>query len=107
MHRVFDQVYRSLPSINRPSRHLSMTTSAGKVSILGTTEVGGETLFALKFTEGRNMEWLDPVFLARYDRETNNVALLKPHQGKHFFFEEELAQIEAELARGIAGSERS
>ena len=97
LHKVFDKVYRSLPSLSRPSRHLSMTTSAGKISILGTTEVKGETYFALKFTEGRNMEWLDKVFLAKYDQRTNNVALLEPLEGGKFFFEAELEGIEKQL----------
>ncbi len=96
--KVYDRIYRALPSINRPSRHISMTTSAGKISILGTAEVGGETLFALKFSEGRNMEWLDRVFLARYDRQTNNVALLEPYDTEEFFFEAELREIEEELS---------
>ena len=100
-HKVFDKVYRSLPSINRPSRHLSMTTSAGKISILGTAEVNGETVFALKFTEGRNMDWLDRVFLARYDSHTNNVEKLEPYDTKDFFFEEELETIEKALSSAL------
>ncbi len=102
IHKVFDKIYRSLPSINRPSRHISMTTSAGKISILGTAAVGGEKLFALKFSEGRNMEWLDKVFLARYDEHTNNVALLEPYDTDEFFFEAELRSIEAELEAALA-----
>jgi L-lysine 2,3-aminomutase len=98
LHQVYDKVYRSLPSINRPNRHLSMTTSAGKISILGTAEVHGEKLFALKFSEGRNMAWLDQVFLARYDEKTNNVALLQPYDNAQFFFAGELKDIEARLA---------
>jgi len=102
-HKVFDKVYRSLPSINRPSRHLSMTTSAGKISILGTAEVNGETVFALKFTEGRNMDWLDRVFLAKYDSHTNNVAELEPYDTKEFFFENELEGIEKALSNALDG----
>jgi len=104
IHKVYDRIYRSLPSINRPSRHISMTTSAGKISILGTAEVHGETVFALKFSEGRNMRWLDKVFLARYDQTTHNVALLEPYDTETFFFEGELAAIEAELSATLAGS---
>ncbi|MFQ5526706.1 MAG: hypothetical protein ACE5GX_10640 [Thermoanaerobaculia bacterium] len=102
LHKVFDRIYRSLPSINRPSRHLSMTTSAGKISILGAAEVHGETVFALKFSEGRNMEWLDKVFLAKYDENTNNVAMLEPYDTDEFFFEGELREIERELASALA-----
>jgi len=99
--KIFDKIYRALPSINRPSRHISMTTSAGKISIMGECEVRGERAFALMFTEGRNMEWLDKVFLAKYDETTNDVKLLKPLEGDTFFFEEELAQIEHDLAEAL------
>ena len=102
IHRVFDKIYRSLPSINRPSRHISMTTSAGKIAFLGTAVVNGDRVFALKFSEGRNMAWLDRVFLAKYDLETNNVALLQPYDTEKFFFEEELETIEAELSERLA-----
>ena len=102
VHRVFDRIYRSLPSINRPSRHLSMTTSAGKISLLGTAEVAGETLFAMKFTEGRNMEWIDKVFLARYDERANNITLLEPFGAARFFFEDELDDIEARLSAALS-----
>ncbi|MCP4200767.1 MAG: hypothetical protein GY769_02380 [bacterium] len=102
VHKVFDKIYRSLPSINRPSRHISMSTSAGKISILGVAEVQGEPVFALKFSEGRNMAWLDKVFLAKYDEHTNNVALLEPYDTNEFFFEAELRDIEQELATTLA-----
>jgi len=100
--QVASRVYRSLPSISRPSRYLSMTTSAGKISILGTAMVAGERLFALKFTQARNMAWLDRVFLARYDARQNNVDLLEPHGGGAFFFREELADIERVLSTALA-----
>lgn len=105
IHRVFDRIYRSLPSINRPSRHLSMTTSAGKISILGTAEVRGETVFALKFTEGRDMGWLDRVFLAKYDRTTSDVAKLEPYDTRRFFFDGELADIERVLADNLKNAQ--
>jgi hypothetical protein len=64
--------------------------------------VHGETLFALKFTEGRNMEWLDRVFLAKYDQRTDNVALLEPYDSDEFFFEAELREIEQDLSTALA-----
>lgn len=105
--QIFDIVYRSLPSIARPSRHISMTTSAGKLSLMGTSEINGETVFALKFNEARNMEWIDKVFHAKFDRETNNVSLLKPLEGNSFFFEDELARIEKELEESLSEAMRT
>ncbi len=99
--KIFNKIYRSLASINRPSRHISMTISAGKLAILGTSIVGGEKCFALQFTEARNMEWMDRVFLAKYDATINKIDLLKPLDSEKFFFEEELKQIETELEAAL------
>jgi hypothetical protein len=99
--KVFNKVYRSLASINRPSRHISMTSSAGKISVMGTADVNGEKVFALKFTEARNMEWLDKVFLAKYDDKQHTVDLLKPLDTPEFFFRDELHQIESELHESL------
>ncbi len=102
--KIFDKIYRSLASINRPSRYISMTTSAGKLSLMGVSEINGETTFALKFCESRNMEWMDKVFHAKYDEKTNNVSLLTPLAGNKFFFEDELAEIEKALADDLSAA---
>lgn len=102
MNRIASRIHRSLPSINRPSRYISMTTSAGKISILGETEVNGEQAFALKFTQARNMEWMDRVFLAKYDEQLHTVDLLEPFEGEEFFFRQELREIEAGLAAALS-----
>lgn len=95
--QVANLIYRSLASLHRPSRYITMTTSAGKLSILGTAEVNGETVFALKFNESRNMAWMDKVFLAKYDTRETCVNKLVPLGGGKFFFEEELKEIEKGL----------
>ncbi|MCL2913537.1 hypothetical protein L2725_07010 [Shewanella corallii] len=102
MGKIFNKIYRSLSSINRPSRHISMTISAGKLAILGTAEVNGEKCFALQFTEARNMEWMDKVILAKYDEQENKIDCLTPLDTDKFFFEDELADIEQQLADGLA-----
>ncbi|MFO7828363.1 MAG: hypothetical protein R6V23_07075 [Bacteroidales bacterium] len=94
INKVFSKIYRSLPSINRPSRYITMTSSAGKTSILGTVMVNGEKAFALKFNESRNMEWMDEVFLAKYDENENTVEKLLPFEGEKHFYEDELKEIE-------------
>ena len=99
--KVFSRIYRSLSSINRPSRHISMTISAGKLAIIGTTTVAGRKCFALKFTEARNMEWMDQVFLAEYDETVDKISLVKPFGDDKFFFEDELKEIEHALANKI------
>ncbi len=95
--KVSNLIYRSLASLHRPSRYITMTTSAGKLSILGTAEVNGEKLFALKFNEARNMAWMDKVFLARFDPKESRVDKLVPFDTPEFFFEKELREIEEKL----------
>jgi L-lysine 2,3-aminomutase len=97
INKVFSKVYRTLASINRPSRYISMTSSAGKVSLIGTAVVNGENVFALKFNEGRNMEWMDKVFLAKYDEKENTIEKLKPYDTEKYFYEDELKNIEKSL----------
>lgn len=95
--RIFSKIYNSLSSINRPSRHISMTISAGKLAIMGTSVIGGEKCFALQFTEARNMEWMNRVFHAKYDEVKNKIDLLLPFDTDKYFFEDELKEIEAAL----------
>ncbi|MEN8136970.1 MAG: hypothetical protein ABFR62_00880 [Bacteroidota bacterium] len=97
INKVFSKIYRSLPSVSRPSRYITMTSSAGKTSLLGTVEVNGKKAFVLKFNEARNMEWLDKVYLAEYDEKENTIEKLKPLEGGNYFYEEELAGIEEGL----------
>ncbi|MCP4976033.1 MAG: hypothetical protein GY931_07705 [Maribacter sp.] len=97
MNKIFSKIYRSLPSIGRPSRYITMTSSAGKTSMMGTVDVFGKKAFALKFNEARNMEWLDKVYLAEYDEEENTIEKLKPLGGGEYFYKDELARIEKDL----------
>jgi len=101
INKVFSKVYKTLASINRPSRYITMTSSAGKISLMGTTEIDGEKLFVLKFNEGRNMDWIDTVYLAKYDETENTIAKLKPFRGDKHFFEDELHEIEMRLGKDL------
>jgi hypothetical protein len=98
---IFNLIYRSLASINRPSRHISMTISAGKLAILGTSIINGEKCFALQFTEARNMKWMDRVFHAKYNETENKIDFLTPFDTDKYFFEEELIEIETQLADAL------
>lgn len=99
--QIFNLIYRSLASINRPSRHISMTISAGKLAILGTSIINGEKCFALQFTEARNMKWMDRVFHAKYNETENKIDFLTPFDTEKYFFEDELNTIEQDLARAL------
>jgi len=99
--KIFSKVFRTLASINRPSRHITMTSSAGKTSLLGTTEINGKKVFALKFNEARNMQWIDRVYFAEFDEKENTIEKLKPFGAEKYFYEDELIQIETKLSETL------
>jgi len=99
--KVFNKIYKNLSAINRPSRYITMTLSAGKISLIGVTEIEGKKVIVLKVNEGRNMDWIDETFFAEYDDKATSITQLKPFKADKFFFEDELHQIEEELDRRI------
>jgi L-lysine 2,3-aminomutase len=99
--KIFNKVYRSLASINRPSRYITMTSSSGKTSLMGTAEINGDKVFVLKFNEARNMEWMDTTYFAEYDEKENTIEKLKPYKAKKYFYQDELASIENQLEEAL------
>ncbi|MEN8118148.1 MAG: hypothetical protein ABFS16_14280 [Bacteroidota bacterium] len=99
--KIFSKVYRGLASINRPSRYITMTSSAGKTSLMGTTEINGEKVFVLKFNEARNMEWMDNTYFAKYDEKETVIERLAPYGEDKYFYEDELVEIENRLEEAL------
>ncbi|MBA4251703.1 MAG: hypothetical protein C0425_08770 [Chlorobiaceae bacterium] len=101
INKVFSKIYKTLSSFNRPSRYITMTFSSGKISLLGTAEINGEKVFALKFNEGRNMDWMDTVYFAKYDEKENTIEKLIPYGAEKYFYKDELEEIENKLAEAF------
>ena len=71
-----------------------MSSGPGKICVLGRETVAGEDVFVLKFLQGRNEDWCDRVFFAKYDEKAAWIDHLTPAFGeKKFFFEDEYAHI--------------
>ena len=88
------QIYRKAMSqvsgLARTARGPSMSAGPGKVEIQGIAEVGGEKVFVLRFIQGRNPDWVQRPFFARFDPQATWLDQLTPAFGeKHFFFEQE------------------
>lgn len=67
-----------------------MSSGPGKVEIQGITEVCGEKVFVLRFIQGRNPDWVQRPFFARYDPQAIWLDQLKPaFNQKTFFYSEE------------------
>ena len=87
---VFRRAYRQVSGVCRTVRGPSMSATPGKIQILGVSEEPGEKVFVLRFLQGRNPEWVQQPFFAKYDPKATWLDTLKPAFGKQkFFFEED------------------
>ena len=94
--KIFQEAYRTLSGLGRTVRGPSMSATPGKVLVDGVTEIAGEKVFALKFLQGRNPEWVGRPFFAKYDTRATWLNDLKPAFGeKEFFFEAELREMQS------------
>lgn len=88
--RIFRDAYKKVTGLARTVRGPSMSATPGKVQILGITEYAGEKLMVLRFLQGRNPDWVQIPFLAKYDEKAIWLDDLVPATGDKFFFEDEL-----------------
>jgi KamA family protein len=90
-YRIFSQAYGRVSGLGRTVRGPSMSASPGKVLVDGTTEIEGEKLFVLKMIQGRDPDWVNRVFFARYDNQAAWLTDLEPaFDERDFFYEPEL-----------------
>ena len=92
--QIFRRAYRQVSGLCRTVRGPSMSDHAGKIQVLGVSEVKGEKVFVLRFLQGRNPKWVDVPFFAEYDPKATWFNQLKPaFEEDKFFFEEERGKI--------------
>ena len=92
--QVYQQAYQSVSGLARTVRGPSMSASPGKIQVQGVTEINNEKVFLLRFLQGRNENWTQQPFFARFDENATWLDDLKPAFGqKQFFYEEEYRQI--------------
>ena len=90
--KVFTEAYNQVSGLCRTVRGPSMSASPGKVLVDGVAEVEGEKVFVLKFLQGRDPDWVNRIFFAKYDPKATWLDGLKPAFGKDAFFFENLTQ---------------
>ena len=87
--QIFRRAYRQVSGLCRTVRGPSMSDHAGKIQVLGVSEVRGEKVFVLRFIQGRNPKWVHKPFFAKYDPKATWFDQLKPAFGEgKFFFED-------------------
>lgn len=93
---VYREAIKQVSGLARTARGPSMSAGPGKVEIQGVTEVGGEKVFLLRFLQGRNPDWVQRPFFARFDPEATWFDDLRPAFGEsRFFFEDEYDAMKA------------
>lgn len=91
---IYREAMQQVSGLARTARGPSMSASPGKVEIQGVTEVAGEKVIALRFIQGRNPDWVQRPFFARYDDQATWLNHLKPAFGEEkWFWEDEYAAI--------------
>lgn len=88
--QVYQQAIQQVSGLGRTARGPSMSAGPGKVEIQGVTEIRGEKYFVLRFIQGRNPDWVERPFFARFNPQATWLDELEPAFGNtHFFFEDE------------------
>ncbi|MDX5332796.1 MAG: lysine 2,3-aminomutase [Gammaproteobacteria bacterium] len=96
---IYRDAMQQVSGLARTARGPSMSAGPGKIEIQGVTEINGEKVFALRFIQGRNPDWVQRPFFARYDEEATWLDDLKPAFGEEkFFFEDEYRQISSRIS---------
>ncbi len=87
---IYRQAMQKVSGLARTARGPSMSASPGKVEVQGVTEINGEKVFALRFIQGRNPDWVQRPFFAKYNPDATWLHHLEPAFGEEkFFFEDE------------------
>ena len=90
---IYREAMQQLSGLARTARGPSMSAGPGKVEVQGVTEIGGESVFVLRFIQGRNADWVQRPFLARYDESATWLDQLQPWGADEFFFESEYREM--------------
>jgi hypothetical protein len=86
---IYREAIKQVSGLSRTVRGPSMSATPGKVEIQGESEVAGEKVFVCRFIQGRNPDWVQRPFFAKYNERATWLTDLKPAFGEqHFFFDE-------------------
>ncbi|HSB50704.1 MAG TPA: hypothetical protein VLC72_05195, partial [Nitrosopumilaceae archaeon] len=91
-YEIFRNAYKQVSGLARTVRGPSMSATPGKVHLLGVSKINGKKVIVLRFLQGRNPDWVQIPFFAKYDEKAIWLDELKPAFSSKFFFEDELNQ---------------
>ncbi len=85
-YQIYREAIQRVSGLARTARGPSMSAGPGKVEIQGITELNGEKVFVLRFIQGRNPDWIQRIFFAKYDPAATWFDDLVPAFGEEKFF---------------------
>ena len=83
---IYRQAIQQVSGLARTARGPSMSAGPGKVEIQSIIELNGEKVFVLRFIQGRNPDWVQQTFFAKYDENATWYDDLVPAFGEEKFF---------------------
>ena len=83
---IYRDAMQQVSGIARTARGPSMSSHPGKVEIQGVTEINGEKVIALRMIQGRNPDWVQRPFFAKYNPHATWLNHLEPAFGEEGFF---------------------
>lgn len=92
-YKIFRESYGQVSGMCRTVRGPTMSTTPGKIQVLGDAKINDQKVIVLRFLQGRDPNWVDKPFFAKYDENAIWINELKPAFGNKFFFEDELNTI--------------
>ena len=94
---IYQQAMQQVSGLARTARGPSRSASPGKVEIQGVTEIAGEKVFVLRFIQGRNPDWVQRPFFAKFDPQATWLDQLVPAFGEEkWFWQDEYEAIREE-----------
>lgn len=87
---IYREAMQQVSGLARTARGPSMSAGPGKVELQGIAQVQGEPVFVLRFLQGRNPDWVNRPFFARFDPQATWLDDLEPAFGEsRFFYQDE------------------
>jgi L-lysine 2,3-aminomutase len=98
---IYRKALMQVSGLARTVRGPSMSAGPGKIEVQGIAEINNEKVFVLRFIQGRNPDWVQRPFFARFDPEATWLNHLRPAFGAEKFFYEDEYQAICEKERAI------
>ena len=92
-HEIFRNAIKQVSGLARTVRGPSMSATPGKVQIDGVAQVNDQKVMVFRMLQGRDPEWVNKPFFAKYDENAIWLDDLKPAFEEKFFFEDGLQAI--------------